>query len=108
LLIHIDGHGDGRFAPVIVRRFDAILAQDGAVLMLYDMWSMPTYDSQLRVELTDWCRKHLKSIPALHVAQRSKLVAMGVAVANVALGGLITTHSSRASFDAALRATGLA
>jgi hypothetical protein len=43
-----------------------------------------------------------KRISGLHVLVGSKLTAMGVSVANLALGGIVTSHSERPPFASAL------
>jgi hypothetical protein len=67
----------------------------------YDLWDMITYDSDLRVELTNFHLSHRSGLRSLHTITQSKLVKMGVTVANVALK-LITQHPTRASFESAL------
>jgi hypothetical protein len=105
--IWVRGHGAGAFAAVITARFDRVLGQSGTLTMLYDFEEMATYNSQLRSDLTAWCHKHRDRIRGLHVLTASRIVAMGVAVANVALGGLITVHKGRPSFQAAQWQAGL-
>jgi hypothetical protein len=65
---------------------------------------MTSYDTDLRTELTAALARERKCIGCLHVLVRSKIVAMGVSVANLALGGIITIHGSAPSFHAALQA----
>jgi len=68
----------------------------------YDLWDMSAYDSALRVELTNWHLAHRDTLKALHAVARSRIVRMGVTVANLALGK-ITSHDNRSTFEAALR-----
>jgi hypothetical protein len=100
-------HGDRRLTSPAVRRKDAVLAKARRVRVFYDFWEMPTYDSEMRTEWTRWLATHRASLDSLHVLARSKLVLMGVSVANLALGGIVRTHSTREPFDAQLRAAGI-
>src|SRR5678816_667580 len=47
-----------------------------------DLDLMTGYDSAFRVGMTEWARKVIDRGAVLHVSVRSKLVQMGVAVAN--------------------------
>jgi hypothetical protein len=48
--------------------------------------------------------QHLSRFATLHAYTRSKMVSMGVAVANLAIGGIATVHTSQDRFDEALSA----
>lgn len=105
--ISVQGHGDRGLVPMAVRRTDALLSAHGSLALYYDFWHMPTYDSEMRSEWTAWASQHRPQVTGLHVLQRSKFVAMGVSVANLALGGLIRSYTERRPFLTALRAAGL-
>lgn len=102
LLAQMSGYGDGSFADPIIRDFNELLAAGQPVQVFFEMGGMENYDSALRTRLTSHFIAHRGRIGALHVFTRSRLVAMGVAVANLALSGIITSHSSLALFQAAL------
>jgi hypothetical protein len=108
LLTVFDGHGDARFAPIIVRRLDAQARQHERITLLFDAWNIAGYDSVVRVEMTDWCRKNRAKIYTVHVAVQSKLVSMGITVANVVLGGLVNGVTDRPTFEKLVAAQGLA
>ncbi|MFO0547881.1 MAG: hypothetical protein U0271_05810 [Polyangiaceae bacterium] len=63
------------------------------------------YTSRGRLALTTWALRNRQKIAASHVLVGSKLVAMGVEVANLALGGIYRTHTERARFHAELQRT---
>jgi hypothetical protein len=105
LRVIMAGHGDAGYSPLAVRRWDTQL-KAGRFVLLADFWDMQTYDSQVRVGWTGWCTKHRADLDGLHILLRSKLVAMGVTVANLALGGLITVHTERTKFDALAKTFG--
>jgi hypothetical protein len=69
--------------------------------LLYDLWELENYESALRQRMTRWVLDRRPRVVALHCLLRSRIVAMGVAVANLALGGIITSHTTRAPFQAA-------
>jgi hypothetical protein len=102
LLAQMIGHGDGRFADPIIGAFDEALPRKLPVQIFFEMGGMPNYDSALRTRLTSHFASHRTQIASLHVFTRSRLVAMGVAVANLALGGVIISHESLVAFQAAL------
>ncbi len=107
IYVRAEAHGDRRLTAPVLRVKDAVLGGAGGVAMFYDFWEMPTYDSELRTEWTGWLVRHRAKLTALHVLARSKLVLMGVSVANLALGGLARTHEAPATFYAELRARGI-
>jgi hypothetical protein len=89
-------HGHEELGPIAVRRMDAVLSDAGKIAIFLDFTDSPGYDSGLRVLWTQWLQSHLRSITKMHIVVKSKMVAMGVSVANLALGGIIQTHSQRA------------
>jgi hypothetical protein len=101
LVIAMQGHGHAEFAPTIVEAYRT-LRQKGAIYVFADIEDMSNYDSRLRVELTAAFSPDRARIAALHVLLKSKLVAMGVSVANLALGGIVKTDNDRAKFKQAL------
>ena len=104
LLIQLSGFGAEKFAELIIEDFDQIMGRKQQAQIFFEMGGMQNYESGLRTHLTSHFAAHRSQIHSLHVFTRSRLVSMGVAVANLALGGLITTHEERASFHAALDA----
>jgi hypothetical protein len=107
MLVVVGTHGDRLLAPLMTRRADAVLAR-GRITLFFDFWTMPTYDSEMRTEWTSWLVSHRARLDGLHVVARSKLVAMGVSVANLALGGIIKSYPAETGpFERALKASGL-
>jgi hypothetical protein len=101
------GHGHADFGLQSTRRWDTAIRAGTKITILVDFWEMLTYDSGVRTSMTNWSLAHRASIASVHVLTRSKLVAMGVAVGNLALGGLLKPYSTRASFDVLLKSHGL-
>lgn len=69
-----------------------------------DWAEMSGYESDVRSAFTQWAATNRSKV-TFHLLVGSKLVAMGVSVANLALGGILVGYTNRASFDAALRST---
>ncbi len=93
------GHGHVEFTQPCHRRWDEALRKHDRLTILADFWNMPGYDSGFRLGLTDWVARHRTQMDPIHVLTRSQLVSMGVAVANIALGGLIKVHTLKTSYD---------
>jgi hypothetical protein len=96
----VRGHLSVDMARHIVRYAEP-LYQQGVLSGFHNWLEMTGYDSQSRVLLTEWVLSH-RDQTHLHIGVRSKIVAMGVSVANLALGNLIRTYSSSAAMEAAL------
>jgi hypothetical protein len=114
MVARFSGHGDGEFAPPIIAVFDGIADAGRQVEIFFDMGKLVNYDSALRTLLTTHFSEHRPKIASLHVFTRSRLVSMGVSVANLALGNLITSYRDVGRFMKALddtarknRATGI-
>jgi hypothetical protein len=97
---HVEGHLDREMAQLIIDlatpMYDA-----GVVSGFHDWLDMSGYASASRVDLTSWVLKN-RAKSRLFIGMRSKLVAMGVSVANLALGNMIETFSNMAQLEAAL------
>lgn len=104
--VRVVGYLDTPLVPYTMQKTDELTARGVKPTVFNDWWEMTGYDSEARIRLTEWTRSNLalgKTWPS-HVLMRSKIVAMGVTVANMALGGALVVHSDRAVFDAELRA----
>jgi hypothetical protein len=107
LLVVVGTHGDRVLAPLMTKRADAMVLRS-RMMLFFDFWTMPTYDSEMRTEWTSWLVSHRARLDGLHVVARSKLVSMGVSVANLALGGIIKSYpAATGPFEKALKAAGL-
>lgn len=90
----------GYAAPVLKRWTAALpMAGENKVDILVDFWDMEGYDSQFRIETQEWGRTRQKSLGKVYLLTRSKLVSMGAAVANLAIGGLLRTFTRKDEFD---------
>jgi hypothetical protein len=102
LVFQLVGHGEKSFTGPIVSGFERALGQAALVQMFVDAELMSTYDTALRTEVTAAFLPKRQRIGSLHIVVRSKIVAMGVSVANLALGGLMTIYKDVGSFQTAL------
>jgi|SRR5688572_20488266 hypothetical protein len=104
-------HGEAAFAPPIIEAVDSRLARAERVRIFFDAEDLLRYDTELRTALTARFFADRARIESLHVLVGSRLVALGVNVANLALRGLVTSHYARTRYvdalNEALSAAGL-
>jgi hypothetical protein len=107
--MQVEGFGDGEFAAVLLAEFET-MRMNGRAQLFFEMSGMPGYDSELRVALTNRFLTLRDEMDFINTFTLSKLVAMGVTVASLALGNLIRVSRTRVDFetavDAALRNSG--
>jgi hypothetical protein len=96
LVFELAGHGEAGFVEPIVRDLERLSGSAWQVFV--DAGQLSNYDSPLRIELTAAFRKHSERIEYFPVLLGSKIVAMGVTVANLALKGLVTPFTNRDQF----------
>jgi len=97
------GHGEAAFVEPIVALFARL---SGPALHLFaDVAGLSSYDSALRTGLTARFARDRARIVDFPILLGSKIVAMGVAVANLALGGVVTAHTSRERFTGSVDKT---
>lgn len=101
VVFRVTGHMEPAVSELIISYVDERIrrARGRKVHLFQDWLAMEGYDSSCRQQLTTWTAKNLGSFGSLHIAQRSKIVAMGVQVANLALGGVIKTHPDLPSIE---------
>lgn len=98
----VTGHLDKPIGDYMLRVIERIAAANRRVNIFCDWAEMTGYDSEVRASLTQWVATN-RTRATMHLLVGSKLVAMGVSVANLALGGVLVGYTNRGSFDAALR-----
>jgi hypothetical protein len=95
---HLDKVTGERFLGVLNR-----VAPTVKHLYAFVDWAeMTGYDSAVRAMFTQWVATN-RSKMTVHILVGSKIVSMGVSVANLALGGSLIGYTSHSMFDAALR-----
>lgn len=104
VVLKITGHLDrpmGTHVIDILNRYTTGIKR----LNVFCDWSeMTGYESDVRSAFTQWVASNRARV-TFHLLVGSKLVSMGVSVANLALGGILVGYTNRAAFDAALRST---
>jgi hypothetical protein len=105
LLVRFVGHARSPIADAIILALDAAVAAHGSVTVFDDWYGATGYDSAVRLKLTDWTRRNAAALRGTHVLVGSRLIAMGLSVASLALGKDFHTYSNRVVFEAVLAAT---
>jgi len=94
-----EGHLGVRFVPFIIGVYDRSLVAGERPTSFQDWERMESYDSEARAKLTEWLLRAHQHFTSIDMIVTSRLVAMGVSVANIALGGAISVTRDRAEFD---------
>jgi hypothetical protein len=95
------GHADLACVKEFWDFFEKVAATQSPVENFHDWADIEGYDPEVRQRYMQWSRAHRAEIRAAHILVRSRLVVMGVTVANLALGYL-TAYHDRARFERAL------
>jgi hypothetical protein len=101
----VSGHMDESHAELFesygLRRIQH--AKGAKIRVFHDWYDMTGYESKCRQRLTSWSIRHLDVYAEVHICLRSKIVAMGVQVANIALRSIMRVHPDRAKLELQLR-----
>lgn len=92
-------------ARAFTRFGEAVLEQAEGGIGMHDWYKMTGYDSGVRQYVVKWSVSVIKRWAEIHVGLKSKVVRMGVTLANVALGGKVTIHDDRQEFASFTRRT---
>jgi hypothetical protein len=104
VFVKLSGHPDANMGEELARALDQQLQSTQVRHLFVDAEHMLGYHSNVRTEPTKVLLKYRARI-RIHVLARSKLVQMGLAVANVALKGEVQSYSDRGEFLRALNAS---
>jgi hypothetical protein len=74
----------------------------GKLYVFHDWMDLTGYDTKTRIRLTAWSVAHRHAYEEVHLAVRSRIIAMGVQVANVALGGFMRSYTGIAALEVEL------
>lgn len=103
-LTEVRGFMTREMARLIIERAEPLFERQPRVHGFHNWLAMENYESACRVDLTAWVlRRHAQVTN--QIAFTSRIVAMGVAVANLALGNVLRVHADETSLTAALRET---
>jgi hypothetical protein len=90
---------------LVARWLDECLPAARAATLFFDLDELDSYESPVRKLAQRVLKRHEDRWTSIHALVRSRIVAMGVSVANTLLGGRIEIHRDRAAFDRALAHT---
>ena len=100
--LQLSGVNEQSAAPVIERTLTKQFSLTPKLATFWDLGELVNYHSDVRIFATRVLLAHRPQIIAIHTFTRSKLVSMGVSVANLALGGIVSSHPTRDKFADAL------
>jgi hypothetical protein len=92
------------FVELMLKSIQPRLDEGRQLIGFNDWWGMTGYSTEARVALTQWLFNTRGRVAEMHVLVRGKLVAMGVSVANLMLGGFLIPYTRPESFKEALGA----
>jgi len=102
VLFTYDGHMIADVMPFIVSTFDQVLAQGVRADMFVNLERMTGYDSDYRRAVSQWGASVQSRCGEHHFFVRSRLLALGIAVSNLAAGGKLQVTTKRPEFEAAI------
>jgi hypothetical protein len=86
----------------LIRFSEQMVAAGRRLLVFHDWENLSGYDLEAKQTLTEWSRRIIRHWDASHILFRSQLIAMAVAVENLAVRGKATSYGSRKKWEAAL------
>lgn len=86
----------------ILRKLDDWIAPGKTVTLYIDASTLKSYDTAFRTRWTDWFRANRAKLLAVHILFQSKIVEMGISIANSFVGGFLVPWSNRPAFEASL------
>jgi hypothetical protein len=92
------GHMPKETMVPLLAAWNRVILDPARALIFADCWALTGYDPACRLETVKFLRAHRARIESFHILIGSKLGAMGVAVVNLALDGMLERHSDRAKF----------
>jgi hypothetical protein len=104
LVLTLRGDIGDDWANAIVGAMSDELRSGAQTNFFADIEHLESYGPLLRQRATDTLLRHRRWVASIHALVRSRVVSMGVSIANVALGGMIVTYASRRSFESAIEA----
>jgi hypothetical protein len=100
--IHVArGHGDLALAELMIRETDRLFEGKRDSVLFFDGLEFTGYESQFRARLAESARRSVDSgqLKLANLLTRSKIVAMGAAVVNLAIGSRIQVFSDIAAYE---------
>src|SRR5262249_20293673 len=102
--LRMTGIAEQAAGKVVERALEQIFARSEQLHTFWDLRELINYHTTVPVCSTNALLAHRnKKLKSLHTRPPSTIVTMGVSVANLALGGMVTNHKTSASFEMAVR-----
>jgi hypothetical protein len=89
-------------AAAIHRKLDAWIAAGKTVTIYIDASDLKSYETAFRTLWTDWFRTNRASLAAVNILFQSKIIEMGIGIANSFIGGFLVPWSDKRGFEASL------
>jgi hypothetical protein len=102
VLVRLNGHLDAGFAEHIKGAIGAVLAEGKKPHLFFDAWNATSLDTAFRAQLTPWHRQIAPRVEGQNVLVKSKILAMAITVANMAIGHILKPYNKRHEFEAAI------
>jgi hypothetical protein len=103
MVTHVNGYAEWPDVRWYTQRADRIISTGQSLYIFHDFEGLTGYDAATRTKLTEWAAKRNKFLPGTHFLIRTRILAMGVSVAALALGRPLKAFSSRREFEATLQ-----
>lgn len=103
LLTRVSGHLDRAAVQILMDAFDRVAEAHAPVESFHDWDDVTGYDDDARQVYVEWSRSHPESVLTVHILVRNPLVALAIAVANMALGGYLRGYGDREEFEMLLQ-----
>lgn len=104
VVFKVIGHLDKAIGRRTMAAVEKAMGQQRPFHLFCDWAETTGYDSEVRSMFTQFVATNRLRLK-LHVLVGSKIVSMGVSVANLALGGILIGYTNRTAFEAVLRST---
>lgn len=96
-----EGHFGMAAVKLVTEAFDDLVAIDGKLHIFHDWAGVKGYTTEARVEFTEWSRPRAHLVLSAHVLIVSRILAMGISVANLVLRPQLQAYTSRERFEQA-------
>jgi len=99
------GHISVAFAELVPAAFEAHGSQAEPIVTFNDWEGVTSYDSEARRLLTIWTLSNARKLRTAEFLVRSRIVAMGIAAANLATKAIrlpLVSHTNRSDFEKSL------
>ncbi|MEZ4230007.1 MAG: hypothetical protein R3B89_12600 [Polyangiaceae bacterium] len=93
------------FAEHVMQELEILLRRDSRLEVFIDAGALRSYQSDFRKVWTAWLLQHKAELDGVHILFQSRVVEMGINIANVVLGDFIRAYAKRPDFERRLEDT---